>query len=46
MLYQSTRDQAHKKYTAAEVMARHNYADELIHKIFWKNFYNFAIKNL
>ncbi len=30
----------------AEVMARHNYSDELIHKLFWKNFYNFALKNL
>ena len=30
----------------AEVMARHNYSEELIHKLFWKNFYNFAIKNL
>ena len=30
----------------AEVMARHNYSEELIHKLLWKNFYNFAIKNL
>lgn len=30
----------------AEVMARHNYSEELIHKLFWQNFYNFAIKNL
>ena len=30
----------------AEVMARHNYSEELIHKLFWKNFYDFAIKNL
>ena len=28
----------------AEVMARHNYSEELIHKLFWKNFYNFAIR--
>ena len=30
----------------AEIMARHNYSEELIHKLYWKNFYNFAIKNL
>ena len=30
----------------AEIMARHNYSDELIHKLFWDNFYNFAMKNL
>lgn len=30
----------------AEVMARHNYSDKLIHKLFWDNFYQFAIKNL
>lgn len=30
----------------AEIMARHNYTDELIHKIFWKNFYDFAMRNL
>ena len=30
----------------AEIMARHNYTDELIEKIYWKNFYNFSIKNL
>ena len=30
----------------AEIMGRHNYSDELIHKIFWKNFYNFALRNL
>ena len=33
-------------YLVAEVMARHNYSDELIHKLFWKNFYQFAMKNL
>lgn len=30
----------------AELLAKHNYTDELIDKIFWKNFYEFAIKNL
>jgi membrane dipeptidase len=30
----------------AEIMAHHNYTDELIHKIFWKNFYDFALRNL
>ncbi len=30
----------------AEIMARHNYSDELIHKIYWKNFYDFAMRNL
>ena len=30
----------------AEIMARHNYTDELIHKIYWKNFYDFALRNL
>ena len=30
----------------AEIMARHNYSDELIHKIYWKNFYDFALRNL
>ena len=30
----------------AEIMARHNYSDELIHKIFWKNFCDFAMRNL
>ena len=30
----------------AEVMARHNYSEELIQKLFWKNFYQFAMKNL
>ena len=29
-----------------EIMARHNYSDELIHKIYWKNFYDFALRNL
>lgn len=30
----------------AEIMAKHNYSDELIHKLFWDNFYQFAMKNL
>ena len=30
----------------AEVMAKHNYTNELIDKIFWKNFYDFSLKNL
>ncbi len=30
----------------AEIMAKHNYSEELIHKVFWKNMYDFAIKNL
>lgn len=30
----------------AEIMGRHNYSDELIHKIYWKNFYDFALRNL
>lgn len=30
----------------AEIMARHNYSDTLIHKLFWDNFYHFAMKNL
>ena len=30
----------------AEIMARHNYTDELIHKLYWKNFYDFALRNL
>ena len=30
----------------AEIMARHNYTDELIDKLFWKNFYSFALRNL
>jgi membrane dipeptidase len=30
----------------AEIMARHNYSDALIHKIYWKNFYDFAMRNL
>ena len=30
----------------AEVMAKHNYSEELIQKLFWKNFYQFAMKNL
>ncbi len=30
----------------AEIMARHNYSEELIHKLYWKNFYDFAMKNL
>ena len=30
----------------ADVMARHGYSDELIHKIFYLNFYHFAIKNI
>lgn len=30
----------------AEIMARHNYSDELIDKIFFGNAYDFAIKNL
>lgn len=30
----------------AECMARHNYSDELIEKLFWKNIYRFTMKNL
>ena len=30
----------------AEIMAQHGYSDELIEKIFFKNFYNFTIQNL
>ena len=30
----------------AEIMAKHNYTDELIHKLYWKNFYDFAMRNL
>lgn len=30
----------------AEVMARHNYSDTLIEKLFWKNFYDFSLRNL
>ena len=30
----------------ADIMASHGYSDELIEKIFFKNFYYFAIKNL
>ncbi len=30
----------------AEIMASHNYTDELIHKLFWGNMYHFAMKNL
>ena len=30
----------------AEIMARHNYSEELIHKLYWKNFYDFALRNL
>ena len=30
----------------AEIMAKHNYSDDLIHKIYWKNFYDFALRNL
>ncbi len=33
-------------YAVAEIMAAHNYSDELIEKLFWKNMYNFAMKNL
>lgn len=33
-------------YQVAEIMAAHNYSEELIHKLFWKNFYDFAMKNL
>lgn len=33
-------------YRVADMMARHQYSDELIHKIFWRNFYDFAMKNL
>lgn len=32
--------------SVAEVMAAHNYSDQLIHKLFWQNFYSFAIKNI
>ena len=30
----------------ADALARHNYSEELIHKIFWKNYLDFAHKNL
>ncbi len=30
----------------AEIMAAHNYSDELIEKLFWGNMYHFAMKNL
>ncbi|MCQ2429035.1 MAG: dipeptidase [Clostridia bacterium] len=30
----------------AEALARHNYTEEQIHKIFWKNFYDFSVRNL
>ena len=30
----------------AEIMARHNYSEELIRKLYWKNFYDFALRNL
>ncbi|MBQ8275632.1 MAG: membrane dipeptidase, partial [Clostridia bacterium] len=30
----------------AELLGKHNYSDELIDKIFWKNFFEFAMKNL
>ena len=30
----------------AEVMAAHNYSDELIHKLFWRNIHSFAMKNI
>ncbi len=33
-------------YAVAEIMAAHNYSDELIDKLFWGNMYNFAMKNL
>jgi membrane dipeptidase len=32
--------------SVAEIMAKHNYTDELIHKLYWKNFYDFAMRNL
>ncbi len=32
--------------SVAEVMAMHNYTDTLIHKLFWQNMYDFALKNL
>lgn len=30
----------------ADYMAAHNFSDELIEKLFWKNFYRFSMKNL
>ncbi|MBE6586661.1 MAG: hypothetical protein E7645_09145 [Ruminococcaceae bacterium] len=30
----------------AELLARHNYSDQLIEKVFWKNFFDFSMKNL
>ncbi|MBQ4111657.1 MAG: membrane dipeptidase [Clostridia bacterium] len=30
----------------AEIMASHNYSEKLIHKLFWQNFYDFAMRNL
>ena len=36
----------HDLTQVAEIMAKHNYTDELISKIYWKNFYDFAMRNL
>ena len=36
----------HDLTQVAEIMAKHNYTDELIRKIYWKNFYDFAMRNL
>ena len=36
----------HDLTQVAEIMARHNYSEELIHKLYWKNFYDFALRNL
>ncbi len=33
-------------YRLAELMARRNYSDRLINKLFWENTYQFAMKNL
>ncbi len=32
--------------TFAELLGQHNYSDELIEKIFWRNFFEFALRNL
>ena len=39
-------DGVHDLTKVAEIMARHNYSEDLIHKIYWRNFYDFALRNL
>ncbi|MBR6782704.1 MAG: membrane dipeptidase [Clostridia bacterium] len=36
----------HDLTKVAEIMAKHNYTEDLIYKIYWKNFYDFAMRNL